>query len=226
MSTTIEIKTAEEAIQKGLAIPKLAPMAKVYEGVGLIVTKLAALVVKTPEEFDKAMIAIKEGKAIIKALEVAEDGIIANPEGFVKSVKGLRKLIQGPINLGLNDANKKVTDFQNDQHTKRLEEAEKLRLKALKEAEKIPVADTSKEAAKIEKKVEKIEAKIEAVATYKHKNVDRVRKFEVINPNEVERLYCSPDDSKIKPCIGEVDVLPYPVIKGVKIWDTAKPVGR
>lgn len=225
MSNALEVKKVDEVIQKGLAIPKLAPMKKVYEGVGLIVTKLAAIVIKNVEDYDRAMLAIKEAKAIKKQLKEAEDGILENAKGFVKSVVAVRGLIEGPIDLGLDDANQKATKFQNDQHAKRQKEAADLKLKADAEQAKLPTVDTAKEAVKIEAKVEKLDAKAEAILTYKPKTVDRVRKFEVVNAEEVERLYCSPDEKKIKPFIGEVDG-PIPVIKGVKIWDTAKPVAR
>lgn len=222
MPTTI---TVEDKIQKALDTPKLSPMKKAYAGVGEMVIRLSSFTIKKTEDYEEAMSALRDEKTLRKELEGAKDEVLATPEGFVKSVKELYKAITAPIDLGVKDLKDKMAKFQTDQQRKRDEEAAKLKLKADQEAAKLATADTSKQQAKIEEKVVAIEAKAEAISSFKPKTADKVRKFEVVDPDKVERKYCTPEDKKIRPFIGIVDG-PIPDIPGVRIWDEIKIVTR
>ncbi len=215
----------DDRISKALDVPKLAPMKKIYAGVGEMVTALTSLSVKKPEDYDIAMSELKRGKELISKLEDAYEEAMGKEEKQVKAAKDLLKNIKTTIELGVADLKGKMQKFQTDQQRKRDEEAAKLKLKAEEEAAKLVTADSSKDQAKIEAKVEKIEAKVEAISTYKPKTADKVRKFEVVDPDKVERKYCTPEDKKIRPFIGTVDG-PIPEILGVRIWDEIKIVTR
>jgi hypothetical protein len=115
--------------------------------------------------------------------------------------------------------------FQADQEAKRRREADALEAKKREELAKLETADSTKEQVKIGAKVEKIEAKQEDLLNTKAKTADKVRRFEVIEPDKVERQYCSPVDSKIRPFIGKPGD-PIPAIAGIRIWDDVKIVTR
>ena len=223
MSTTIEVKNEE--VLKVLEAPKFSPFKAVYAGVGLIVTKLSSFVIKKAEDYDAAMGALREAKEIIGKVDEAYEKSAGAEEAHVKKAKDAYKLITNPINLGVSDLKNRMGKFQSDQQRKRDEEEAALRFKAQQEAAKIQEANTSKEAAKIEVKVQKIEAKAEAIAEYKPKTVDKERKFEVVDPDAVERVFCTPEDKKIRPFVGKPGD-PIPVIPGVRIWDQVKIVTR
>lgn len=223
-----EIAVKDDPILKVFEDPKnakLSPMKAVYAGVGLVVTKLSSFVIKKTEDYDSAMAALKEAKAVIEEVDKAYEKAAGDDEARVKRAKDAYKMITGPVNLGVADLKQKMGKFQNDQQARRDKEAEELRLKAAKEAEKLVTADSTKDQEKIGAKIDKIEAKAEAISTFKAKTADKVRKFEVVDPDKVERKYCTPEDKKIRPFIGEVNG-PIPEIPGVGIWDEVKVVIR
>jgi hypothetical protein len=127
--------------------------------------------------------------------------------------------------LGIKDAKSRLGKFQSDQDAKRQREADRLELEKQKVAEKIENADTAKEQQKGVEKIAKIEAKQEAVTSFKAKTADKVRDFEIIDPEAVERKYCEPVEKKIRPFIGKVGD-PIPVIPGVRVFDKFKIVTR
>lgn len=218
-----ELKSNE--IKNVLELARFAPLKNVYAGVGALVVRLSSLVVKSQEQYDAAMDALKDTKLVREQLKDAKDQIIAKPKKDVDEATALFKAIDGPLDLQVNEAKQKMGKWQADEQEKRRKQEQALELKRQEELRKIETADTAKEQVKIAAKVEKIEAKQEDLLAFKPKTADKVRKFEVIEPEKVERQYCSPADSKIRPFIGKPGE-PIPPIAGVRIWDEVKIVTR
>ncbi len=225
MSKEIAVKDAVLEVLEDPKNAKLSPLKAVYAGVGLIVTKLASFSIKKPEDYDAAMIALKSAKDVIGEADKAYEKAVGTEEALVKRAKDAYKMLTAPINVGVSDLKQRMGKYQADQETKRRAEADRLRLQAIEEQRKLEEANTTKEAQKSVTKIEKIEAKVEAVEAYKPKTADKVRKFEVVDTEKVERKYCTPEDKKIRPFIGEVNG-PIPDIPGVRIWDEIKIVTR
>jgi hypothetical protein len=125
----------------------------------------------------------------------------------------------------MKDAKSRMGKYQFDQGAKRQREIDRLEMEKQKAALIIENADTVHDQQKAVEKVAKIEAKQEAVADFKAKTADKVRDFEIIDPEAVERKYCEPVEKKIRPFIGKVGD-PIPVIPGVRIFDKFKIVTR
>jgi hypothetical protein len=205
--------------------PKLAKLAKIQEGVGQIVIRLSAVVIKDQETYDVATATLKDAKQLSSDLETAKDEIIKEPNTFVKLAKDTYNAIVGPIDLGTKELKSRMSKYQSDQEAKRQKALYDLEQKKQALQAKAEAADTVKEQVKTVEKIAVVEAKQEVISTFKPKSADKVRKFEVVNPDLVERQYCTPEDKKIRPFIGEVNG-PVPNIPGVRIWDEFKIVNR
>lgn len=220
-----KVLTPEEKLKVALEIPKLADMKKNYAGVGEVVTKLSSIVIKKEEDYQIAETYLKQSNELIKSFDKSYESATESAKGWIKSVDWLYDFITAPINLGINDLKRKMQKFQADEDIKRRQKIADLEAKKTVQAQVAENADTTTQQVKAIEKIEAIENKQVVLTSTKSKTADKVRKFEIVNPELVERQYCTPEDKKIRPFIGEVNG-PIPEIKGVRIWDEFKIVSR
>lgn len=139
--------------------------------------------------YKKALVSLRTG--ITKDRRLATKDL----EDLLKQCKDLEKLEIGKVEL----VEAMIDNVLRDIYNVELQKKELLEKKAKEAQERIEL-ETEGEQQELEKKMlaDELRYKQHRVEANKVKNVRKYLKFEVVNPSQVERDLCSPDDKKIR----------------------------
>lgn len=202
-------------IKEKSAIQKVDDIKK---GVGDLAIRMAAINIKTDDDYKAAVALGVEGGDTLKQLDKEEDAILGTYETFVKKVKSLFKAIAGPIKTGQDQTRSKCREWNIKQDQKRQMEIAKLAEKKAKEEAKIPIAETATAQVASQTKADNIQAKIEDLANTKEKETRRKRVVTIVDEKLIPREFLSVDMVKLNAVKGAVGT-EIPVIAGVSIAD-------
>ena len=187
-------------------------------GLGDLSIRMAAVVIKSDEDYQAAINLGKEGNEAIKRLKAAQAKILDKPEGWVKKVKGIFKAIIVSVETPQDALRDKCVEWSRKQEAKRLAEITKLAEKKAKEEAKVETAETVGQQQAAVTKVDKIQDKIEDLKDTKDKPVNRKRTVTVLDEKLVPREYLSVDMAKLNAIKGAVGTA-FPEVAGVKFED-------
>jgi len=187
-------------------------------GVGDLTIRMAALVIKTQDDYDRGVILLKEGSQTLKKLDAKQDEKTCVPDSWVKKVKAAFKAIKTPIESGMDGVKEKGKKFLQDEAVRKAKEITKLQAEKAKQEEKAVTADTTTDQAKAVNKAAAIEVKIEQKQEATTGGAMRHRTFRITDANLVPREYLIVDEKKLNSIKGKVGE-PFPSVPGVEFFD-------
>jgi hypothetical protein len=204
-------------------LPKaLSEIEALKSGLGDLIVRINANLVKSEEEYNLAIQQGKESDDAIKKIKRTGDEKIAPAKSFVDKVKDAVKAIVVSIEGPQDGLRERCAAYQRKVREAQAKEIARLESQKQKTEAKALEADTAKQQVALLNKSEKIEAKIETVAAEKPKAATRRRTFEITDVNLIPRKYLIPDETKIRKAGGGVTDPIRTDIPGVRFYDDEK----
>lgn len=208
-------------------IEQVDPLTKIEEiqrGVGDLVIRLTAChVIKTQEDYDKAIVVGVEAKKTLDLLEDYRDQGVRPHNEYVKKFNDGVKLVSAPINAPLGTLRANCDQFLRDKRQAQQDEINRLaKLKADQDA-KAQAVKTPQAKANNEAKAQATAVQIASVASQKLPAGRTTRKMEIVNADLIPRKYLVVDEVAIRRDMGKAGEK-IPVIPGVKIFDDVSTV--